>query len=233
MSVRVVGHLQRHAERHRAAAEVQEVRHRACASRIVDWCKMMTRGNRTAAGVEPKRADEPERDDREPPRRKRRRDEPEPSFAPNINTQVMLQWVPTVLFAAGVLFVIVFTALPIIRRTGSEHSPRTRNDSKSKWPVRSSICSRTSRETNGSNRKRNGSMTKHLKSKPATNVISSEAAARRGKYPHSNVRNVWFEQYSLMLGFIPGGLWLHQLPANQPNVGLLAGHQDCGRRFSY
>jgi hypothetical protein len=151
---------------------------------------------------EPDRVDD-RRDDRDeaPPKKKKRLDR-DRDFGPGFDSRVLIEWIPTVLFAFGVFLVIVFTALPIIGRAASErataYKDRLKNDlEREKFELKP--------------RKPRSEWTKAEEAK-----VDEETPKLQAKYDRlieqagidaestrvGNIRDVWMEQYGLMLGFV-------------------------------
>ncbi len=159
-----------------------------------------------AAAPAPRSSPAPAPDDyeEEPPvERKKKRDRP---AGPGFNPLALLEKVgglPTILFASGVFFVIVFTSFPVIgaaatrRDKAKEDQLKLEQATKIKnlFPKGKKVSDLTSDEL-----KRIEDDTKKINDEYEKQITDATLSAERTKI--GNIRDEWFEMYGLMFGFI-------------------------------
>ena len=123
------------------------------------------------------------------------------SRAPGAGIDI-LALLPTIVFGFGVFMVIVFISLPIIGQAGSERDKayRDRLVNEQKYEIFNLKPKKKESEWSESEKKKIEEETPKIEAKYARLIEEAELDAERTRI--SNIRQVWFEQYGLMFGFI-------------------------------
>jgi predicted Zn finger-like uncharacterized protein len=146
----------------------------------------------------------PERDDRDEPRpkKKKSRADRESDSGGGINLQAILDWFPTVVFAFGVFLVVVCTAFPLIGQAATQRASANKDRLKNEM-AREKFALQPKKpksEWLESEKKKIEDETPKIEARYERLIEEATLDAEGTRI--SNARDVWFEQYGLMFGFI-------------------------------
>jgi DNA-directed RNA polymerase subunit M/transcription elongation factor TFIIS len=141
-------------------------------------------------------------DDEEPVKKKKKRRD-DYDRGPRINPLELVGGIPTIIFAAGVFLVIVFTAFPIIGQAGSAranaYTQKLQNEQKQEI-LDLKPRNKKESEWTDAEKKRIEEETPKIEARYAR--LIEQAALDADRIRIANTREVWFEMYGLMFGFV-------------------------------